>query len=469
MHPVLIESMSIIIESYARVTETIVNRISVILCSFNINAIYATHKQKLNHRILRLLEMSTKSINQRAISGEVFKDHLIDVFLTNSEQIAFSLTISNKITALSSSDPTYAVALDSLRTRGQTKSDDPVLTSHTRGTEEVSNSDDKTIKHEKSQKLENSSLASVERVRAEVQIAKNINCGDKLGENSGRSAIARRSGKVIRISKKQIIVQKTQVLLFYSETSVHVKQGDWVKRGAPILTLTNNTLITGDIVQGIPRIEQLFEAPNSPPLALRTGDYVYNSLHSQIIEIFRKNWLNAPLPIAVRTSLQEMQQILIESIQKVYLSQGVLIADKHIEIVVAQMTTRAQIIDSGSTGLFLEEVLSVREIENANLATPGKKALYAPTVMGLTKSALNSDSFLSAASFQETSRVLSRDAVIGKSDFLRGLKEKVVVGDLICAGTGLDVYFIYTLLCNKQFSHLLKHPKTSMDRVQYPR
>ena len=395
--------------------------------------------------------MSTKSSNQRVISGEVFKDHLIDIFLTNLEQVAFSLKVSSKITDLDSSillanatDTGYRVRTrDSYNKKNRYKN--RVLT----GT-----SDD-------AKQLENSSLIEVG-----VQIANHINCGDSVGENCGRSAIAGRSGKVIKISKKQIILQKTQVLLFYSETSVHVKQGDWVKRGAPILTLTNNTLITGDIVQGIPRIEQLFEAPNSPPLALRTGDYVYNSLHSQIIEIFRKNWLHAPLPIAVRKTLQEMQQILIESIQKVYLSQGVLIADKHIEIVVAQMTTKAQIIDSGSTGLFLEEVLSVREIENANLATPGKKALYAPTVIGLTKSALDSDSFLSAASFQETSRVLSRDAIIGKSDFLRGLKEKVVVGDLICAGTGLDVYFIYTLLCNKQFSHLLKHPTSGSLQIR---
>ena len=121
------------------------------------------------------------------------------------------------------------------------------------------------------------------------------------------------------------------------------------------------------------------------------------------------------------------------------------------------MSSKAEVLDGGHTGLLLEELLPVQLIENANLTTPGKKALYAPAVVGLTRSALESDSFISAASFQETTRVLSRDAIIGKSDFLRGLKEKVVIGDLISAGTGLDLYFVYTLLANEH--PFFKFPK----------
>ena len=263
------------------------------------------------------------------------------------------------------------------------------------------------------------------------------------------------SGRVLTVSKTQLILQKTQPVLFYDSANLHVKKGEWVKEGAPILTLTHQTLITGDIVQGIPRIEQLFEAFTSPPPGLKEKKgldvsqskfkNVHDTLHSQVRDIFRKNWLKSVLPIAVRKSLQEIQYLIVEMIQKVYLSQGVLIADKHIEIIIRQMTSKGQILDSGSTGLLLEEVLPIRQIENANITTPGKKCLYVPAVVGLTAAALTCDSFISAASFQETTRVLSRDAVVGKSDFLRGLKEKVVIGDLISAGTGLDIYFIYTL------------------------
>nr|YP_010731957.1 RNA polymerase beta'' subunit [Kalinella pachyderma]WDY12871.1 RNA polymerase beta'' subunit [Kalinella pachyderma] len=264
------------------------------------------------------------------------------------------------------------------------------------------------------------------------------------------------TGKIIKISRTQITFQKVQSVLFYSNANLHVRHNDWVKRGSPILTLTHQTLITGDIVQGIPRIEQLFEAFTSPPHGTKNSNNLHNTLHTQVRDIFRKAWLQNVLPIAVRQSLEEIQQILVESIQKVYLSQGVLIADKHVEIIVRQMTSKVEVLDSGSTGLLLEEVLNLRQIENANLTTPGKKALYVPAIVGLTQAALSSDSFISAASFQETTRVLSRDAVIGKSDFLRGLKEKVVIGDLISAGTGLEIYFAYNFLPNKLNSTTLE-------------
>ena len=269
-----------------------------------------------------------------------------------------------------------------------------------------------------------------------------------------RPVVLTSSGRVVMISKTQLVIQKTQPVLFYDSANLHVKKGELVSQGAPILTLTHQTLITGDIVQGIPRIEQLFEAFTSPQKGLKDRRRLnaHDTLHSQVRDIFRKNWLKNVLSIAVRKSLEEIQSILLELIQKVYLSQGVLISDKHIEIIIRQMTSKGQVLDSGSTGLLLEEVLPIRQIENANITTPGKKCLYVPSVVGLTAAALTCDSFISAASFQETTRVLSRDAIVGKSDFLRGLKEKVVIGDLISAGTGLEIYFIYTLFSNFCFS-----------------
>ena len=399
------------------------------------------------------------------------------------------------------------------------------------------------------------SLQKSRQISCLVRIGDYVHCGDKIGYLSETPIVMSESGKILRISQTQITIQKMQPVLFVSQAEIHVENNEWVKRGTPILTLTHQTLVTGDIVQGIPRIEQLFEASTAAPpgaalqdfgspsdndsskkasiddclrshhsshllpltssfmgvwngglseqdlentlqnrpnndqinessgiqspavpklrfgtagLSYSTVDsatgtqseaslekpmFLYNTLQSQVRETFRKKWDQFPLPVAVRQSLEEIQQVIVESIQKVYISQGVLIADKHIEIIVRQMTSKAQVFDGGSTGLLIDEILSLQQIENANISTPGQKALYLPVIMGLTRAALSSDSFVSAASFQETTRVLSRDAVAGKTDFLRGLKEKVIIGDLIDAGTGLDAFYIYSLFSKKIFEN----------------
>ncbi|RYX87929.1 hypothetical protein EON73_00100 [bacterium] len=355
---------------------------------------------------------------------------------------------------------------------------------------------------------------------SQVKTGDYVHCGDKIGKISGMPIVISESGKILKVNFSQITIQKMQPVLFYSQAEIHVESDEWVKRGTPILTLAHQTLVTGDIVQGIPRIEQLFEASTSTPPGTALQDFgsysendsstkslekiydylksqsqrnflstsfekgipnitqtgvakrkntdstftmhstveekpllLYKTLQSQVRELFRKKWNLLPLPVAVRQSLEEIQQIIVESIQKVYISQGVLIADKHIEIIVRQMTSKAQIFDGGSTGLLIDEILSLQQIENANISTQGQKALYLPVILGLTRAALSSDSFVSAASFQETTRVLSRDAIAGKSDFLRGLKEKVIIGDLIDAGTGLDIFYIYSLFSKKIFEN----------------
>lgn len=207
------------------------------------------------------------------------------------------------------------------------------------------------------------------------------------------------------------------------------------------MTLTYQKLVTGDIVQGIPKIEQFFEAPTT-----RDGEPIPNSLQTRVRRGFERLRKREPAPQAVKGSVEDIQQTLVEGILKVYLSQGVRIADKHLEIVVRQMTSKGHVLDAGDTGLFRGEQVDLGRIERLNLATYGKRASYEPAVLGITKAALDSDSFISAASFQETTRVLSRDTVIGKTDFLRGLKERVVLGDLIQAGTGLDDNINYGLL-----------------------
>ncbi len=442
------------------------------------------------------------------ISGEIFKEPLLDIFLTDLEQISFSLLAprpagcatlgqwlprnpkTEGVREHSAGHGAPSVTVSSARLGRLRQTENTLTTGFAQAGTHKSKAfvsaeakqpkmvqpsrDDgryaqqqgllgqpETLWPERSSGLPRRGLkngffpfdekANTQQITLNIKIGDYVHCGDKIGEFLGTPLIIGDSGRVITLTKTQLTLQRTQPVLFYSEATSHVRENEWVQRGSPILTLTHQTLVTGDIVQGIPRIEQLFEAVTSSSSALPDDQPLYETLHSQAREIFRKNWSLVPLPTAVRQALEEIQQIIVESIQKVYLSQGVLIADKHIEIIVKQMTSKGQIIDNGDTGFIINEVLPLQKIENANLTTSGKKAVYAPAVVGLTRAALNSDSFVSAASFQETTRVLTRDAVAGKSDFLRGLKEKVVIGDLISAGTGLDLFFLYTLLAENIF------------------
>ena len=156
---------------------------------------------------------------------------------------------------------------------------------------------------------------------------------------------------------------------------------------------------------------------------------------------FYKNILS--LYEAAKLSLQKVQIYLVNEVQSVYQSQNVDISDKHIEVIVRQMTSKVRVEDGGDTTLLPGELVELQQIENINeamLLTKGLPATYSPVLLGITKSSLNTDSFISAASFQETTRVLTEAAIEGKADWLRGLKENVIIGRLIPAGTGFNSY-----------------------------
>jgi DNA-directed RNA polymerase subunit beta' len=140
---------------------------------------------------------------------------------------------------------------------------------------------------------------------------------------------------------------------------------------------------------------------------------------------------------------EAVQTFLVDEVQRVYRSQGVDINDKHIEVIVRQMMRKVRIENAGDTDLLPGEIVSQWEYEEANaraLAEGGEPATAQTVLLGLIKAALNTTSWLSAASFQETTRVLTEAAISGKVDRLRGLKENVIIGKLIPAGTGLDYY-----------------------------
>jgi DNA-directed RNA polymerase subunit beta' len=140
---------------------------------------------------------------------------------------------------------------------------------------------------------------------------------------------------------------------------------------------------------------------------------------------------------------KELAKYLVDEVQEVYRLQGVKINDKHIETIVRQMLRRVRIKEVGDTKFLLDDQVERFEFEQENqraLAEGGEPAVGEPLMLGITKASLSTESFISAASFQETTKVLTQAAIEGKVDFLRGLKENVIMGRLIPAGTGVSKY-----------------------------
>ena len=253
--------------------------------------------------------------------------------------------------------------------------------------------------------------------------------------------------------------------------------------GEPGTQLTMRTFHTGgvageDITQGLPRVQEIFEArvpKGKAPIAetagrvrIEEGDRRARSSLCRMTAAMRSCTTSCPSGcgcaprrrhIEVGEKLTEgtidphellrvlgpraVQVHLTQEVQEVYRSQGVLIHDKHIEIIIRQMLKRVTVIDSGATE-FLPGLLVDRaqfEAENRRLVSEGgEPAAGRPVLMGITKASLATDSWLSAASFQETTRVLTDAAIHARSDSLIGLKENVIIGKLIPAGTGISKY-----------------------------
>jgi DNA-directed RNA polymerase subunit beta' len=252
--------------------------------------------------------------------------------------------------------------------------------------------------------------------------------------------------------------------------------------GEPGTQLTMRTFHTGgvagtDITQGLPRIEQLFEArsPKNPAaiaeiegtvkdiqLAERGNHYVitvegkYHTVDHKtesaninlVVSVGDKVDVGQPMTeghispkdLLRVASVDKVQNYILKEVQKVYRSQGVEIQDKHIEVIVGQMFKNIMIVEEGDTKLLPGILVPIDQYQKANLAAlmQGKNpAIGRPQILSITKSAVNSESFLSAASFQQTTKVLTDAAIQGKIDPLRGLKENVIIGGLIPAGTGL--------------------------------
>ncbi|AVH64676.1 DNA-directed RNA polymerase subunit beta'' [Nostoc sp. 'Peltigera membranacea cyanobiont' N6] len=276
---------------------------------------------------------------------------------------------------------------------------------------------------------------------------------------------------------------------------LQIEDGDLVQRGDNLVLLVFERAKTGDIIQGLPRIEELLEARKPKEaciLCRRSGEvkvvYAESGDEAIAIKVVESNGVVTDYPLGpgqnlivpdgsmvvagqpltdgpsnpheileiffslgsedgiyacASIALQKVQTFLVNEVQMVYQSQGIDISDKHIEVIVRQMTNKVRIDDGGDTTMLPGELVELRQVEQVNEAmaiTGGARAQYTPVLLGITKASLNTDSFISAASFQETTRVLTEAAIEGKSDWLRGLKENVIIGRLIPAGTGYNTY-----------------------------
>ena len=278
----------------------------------------------------------------------------------------------------------------------------------------------------------------------------------------------------------------TEDYLEQEVNKLYCKNGEFVENNQTIGLVNFEKEITGDIVQGLPRVEELLEARKRKKLSKRIpknqkkgllirktsldpsfefrklGTTIKNNdkinphsllkiyfnyyakvktfvSRNQIPQFFK---LTTPYESSYR-SFKKVQSLILNSVQSVYQSQGVTIADKHLEVIIKQMTSKVQIIRAGDTPLLPHEVVDLYHIKYINEVIQYKRkqpAYYVPLLLGVTKASLNNPSFISAASFQETTRVLTKAAIEGRRDWLRGLKENIVIGQLIPVGTGSKTY-----------------------------
>ncbi|MBF0456501.1 MAG: DNA-directed RNA polymerase subunit beta' [Nitrospirae bacterium] len=259
--------------------------------------------------------------------------------------------------------------------------------------------------------------------------------------------------------------------------NILVERNDMVAPGDILAKIPRETIKTKDITGGLPRVAELFEArkPKEPTLVseidgtvelvstqkgvrmvkVRGGDITkeYTIPKGKHVTVHDGDWVKAgealmdgavnPHDILDILGPTELQRYLVDEVQKVYRLQGVAINDKHIEIIIRQMMRKVNVEDTGSTEFMIGEHVDrmhFQEVNEAVMAEGGRPATAKPLLLGITKASLTTYSWVSAASFQETTRVLTDAALSGAIDELHGLKENVIMGKIIPCGTGMDKF-----------------------------
>ena len=314
-------------------------------------------------------------------------------------------------------------------------------------------------------------------------IKERVTVREEVDENSGRRT------QVIIDDKEKVLQPHIDILGSAGQRLAHaplptgaallVKDGQKLQAGDPVAQLRRNISKTRDITGGLPRVSELFEARKPKDAATVTEidgtisfggitrgmrkmvvtnengdskDYLIPQGKHMLVqeggEVTAGDRLTDgpinPHDILRIKGIKEVQEYLVEEIQEVYRLQGVGIDDKHIEVVVRQMLQKVRIEDPGDSTTFLEgdqvDKIMLREENGRIEGEGGQPATYVPLLLGITKASLSTQSFISAASFQETTRILTEASIRGSVDYLRGLKENVTIGNLIPAGTGIQKY-----------------------------
>jgi DNA-directed RNA polymerase subunit beta' len=323
--------------------------------------------------------------------------------------------------------------------------------------------------------------------------------GDKVSDN----LILNLGGKISSLKGSQLTFRIGIPYLFTEGAKVYKNHKDFAPENTVLGFVTYRIFKTQDIIQGLPKVEEILEARGSSDTALladksgivtkivthpkgrsnqiellsnikqlrtiRGVSYTIDEIEKENLEVESYQYINIANRIhkgfidpqqlldvyfeyfkqrnshqkATFCSLYKLASIFIKSIQGVYENQGIKILDRHLEVIVRQMLIKAKIEYPGSTPLVIGEYLDVHQLVILNKMLHKKRknlVYYKPSILGLTKAALTTESFISAASFQESIRILTQAAIEGRVDWLRGLKEKVILGGLIPCGTGIVTF-----------------------------
>nr|YP_010528713.1 RNA polymerase beta'' subunit [Thecopus maingayi]UXW65835.1 RNA polymerase beta'' subunit [Thecopus maingayi] len=277
-----------------------------------------------------------------------------------------------------------------------------------------------------------------------------ISLGQFLCENvcllKYRSRI-KKSGQIFIVHIDSLVIRSSKPYLVTPGSTVHGHYGEIFSEGDTLITFIYEKSRSGDITQGLPKVEQILEVRSIDSISMNLERRV-EGWDERIRRILGIPW---GFLIGAELTIAQSRISLVNKIQKVYRSQGVQIHNRHIEIIVRQVTSRVLVSEDGMSNVFLPgEFIGLLRAERAGRVLD-EAICYRAILLGITKSSLNTQSFISEASFQETARVLAKAALRGRIDWLKGLKENVVLGGIIPVGTG----FNKLVHCSKQDKNIL--------------
>nr|YP_010424415.1 RNA polymerase beta'' subunit [Disporum bodinieri]YP_010446346.1 RNA polymerase beta'' subunit [Disporum megalanthum]USH58875.1 RNA polymerase beta'' subunit [Disporum bodinieri]UTM08167.1 RNA polymerase beta'' subunit [Disporum megalanthum] len=244
----------------------------------------------------------------------------------------------------------------------------------------------------------------------------------------------KKSGQIFIIHTDSLVIRSAKPYLATPGATVHGHYGEILYEGETLVTFIYEKSRSGDITQGLPKVEQVLEVRSIDSISMNLEKRV-ESWNERIPRILGIPW---EFLIGAELTIAQSRISLVNKIQKVYRSQGVQIHNRHIEIIVRQITSKVLVSEDGMSNVFSPgELIGLLRAERAGRALD-EVVSYRAILLGITRASLNTQSFISEASFQETARVLAKAALRGRIDWLKGLKENVVLGGIIPVGTGFQ-------------------------------